>query len=182
MAYSMNLNLQLFRACLKGKSSKIRALLEAGANANAVVPHSYDIKHRYDDMEGMTPLMVYLDCSKAYYDAKVKRILPTIQCFLDHGANINSVATERMLEPGHENWMYQWSPLSYSDFCEGTILMEFLLSRGADPNLIRADDGGSFLDAVSMDYDVPGLETATDAKVKLLKQYGAKSAWAGEIP
>ena len=130
----------------------------------------------------MTPLMVYLDCSKAYYDAKVKRILPTIQCFLNHGANINSVATERMLEPGHENWMYQWSPLSYSDFCEGTILMEFLLSRGAAPNLIRADDGGSFLNAVSMDYDVPGLETATDAKVKLLKRYGAKSAWSGEIP
>ena len=179
---NMNLNLQLFRACLKGKSSKIRALLDAGADANFVIPRSYDIKHYYDHMEGMTPLMVYLDCSRAYYDVQVKRILPTIQCFLDHGADINSMATERMLIPGHENWKYQWSPLSYSDFCEGTILMEFLLSRGADPNLIRADDGGSFLDAVSMDYDVPEDDILTDAKIDLLKRYGAKSAWAGEIP
>ena len=92
------------------------------------------------------------------------------------------MATERILEPGYEYWKYQWTALSYTFFCEGTRLMEFLLSRGADPNLTRADDGGSFLDAVSMDYDVPELEDATDDKVRMLRKYGAKSAWAGEIP
>lgn len=175
------LNRQLFKACLARKSSKIRSMLEAGADANFVIPHSFDAQHCYDDMEGMTPLMVYLDCSKAYYDKEVEHMLPTVQCFLDYGADINHIAVEHMLEPGHENWKYQWSPLSYSNFQEGTILMEYLLKHGADPNLIRADDGGSFLDSVSMDYDVAEMEVITDAKINLLKRYGAKSAWAGEI-
>lgn len=176
----MSLDRELFKACLQAKSDRICALLEAGADVNAVI-HPDDASRYYKNMEGMTPLMVYLDCAEGYTDAEVRLILPVIQCFLDHGANINSMATERMLAPGYENWKYQWSPLSYSQFCEGTLLMEFLLSHGADPNLIRADDGGSFLDSVSLDYDTPEEELLTDRKIELLKRYGAKSAWAGEI-
>ncbi len=51
------------------------------------------------------------------------------------------------------------------------------LPRGADPNLIKESDGDSFYDSITLDYDVPENDIRVDAKLELLKKYGAKSSW-----
>ena len=54
-----------------------------------------------------------------------------------------------------------------------------MLSYGADPNLIKEFDGGSFYDSITLDYDTPGDDIRVDAKLELLKKSGTTAINAG---
>lgn len=178
----MDFNKQLFDACFEREPEKVCASLNAGADANAVMLPSYDTSHIYDDMEGMCPLMLFLKRMNPFTEQDVKDILPAIQCLLDHGADINCIVTQIISKD--KSCTFRWTPLTFSYHVGNLILMEFLLSHGANPNLLRYDDGGTFLDAVNYGYvydETPEAEARTDKIIQLLKKYGAKSGWHREI-
>ena len=167
----MNLEKRLFFACIAGNSRNVQRWITAGANVNAILTDVFNQHSAFRYEKNVTPLFAYLDSTYFYTDSQVRKILPTIQCFLDHGANINALTI--IDEPCGVS---VWTPLVFSQFCEGTLLMEYMLSHGADPNLIKELDGGSFYDSITLDYDTPEDDIRVAAKLELLKKYGAKSS------
>lgn len=167
----MNLEKRLFYACIAGNSRDVQRWIISGANVNAILTDVFNQHSAFRYEKNVTPLYAYLNSTCFYTDRQVRKILPTIQCLLDHGANINALTI--IDEP---SGVSVWTPLVFSQFCEGTLLMEYMLSHGAEPNLIKELDGGSFYDSITLDYDTPEDDIRVDAKLELLKKYGAKSS------
>jgi ankyrin repeat protein len=143
-------DMELFRAVQYNQDKQARALLERGANPNALDKRAtvlgtaivqsrvklvrllidYGANVRYSNGSGCTLLHYAAAC------ADLKAACEISQLLLNHGATANAVDYRG------------WTPLMYAILIKTNIdLVKILLNRGADPK-IRNNDGKKAVDLV----------------------------------